>query len=232
MQKKIALVTGANRGIGFAVAKGLLQKDVQVIVTARTHEKALETRTKLSSYGKAAFYPLEVTQLEGIQRAVHFVEVNFGHLDILINNAGINYDTWHNVQNADLKEVRQTFETNTFAPWQLIQSFLPLLKKSKAGRIVNVSSGSGAFSSQNGQTPGYSLSKYALNGLTLQFAQALQRDGILVNAVCPGWVRTDMGGSGAPRSPEQGADTIIWAALLENGGPSGKFFRDRKEVSF
>ena len=88
------------------------------------------------------------------------------------------------MQNADLQEVRQTFETNTFAPWQLIQNFLPLLKKSKAGRIVNVSSGSGALSSQNGQTPGYSLSKYALNGLTLQFAQALQRDGILVNAVC------------------------------------------------
>lgn len=173
MQKKIALFTVANRGIGFSVAKGLLQKDVQLIVTARTHEKAFETRPKLSSYGKAALYPLEMIQLEGIQRAVHFVEVNFGHLDILINNAGINYDAWHHVQNADLEEVRQTFETNTFGPWQLIQRFLPLLKKSKAGRFVNVSGGSGAFSSQNGQTPGYSLSKYALNGLTLQFSQAL-----------------------------------------------------------
>ena len=232
MQKKIALVTGANRGIGFAVAKGLLQKGITVIASARTDEKAKVTKENLSSYGDIHVYPLEVTQLPSIQKAVQYVHNNFGQLDILINNAGVNYDTWHHVQNADLEEVRQTFETNTFAPWQLIQNFLPLLKKSKAGRIVNVSSGSGAFSSQNGQTPGYSLSKYALNGLTLQFAQALQRDGILVNAVCPGWVRTDMGGSGAPRSPEQGADTIIWAALLENGGPSGKFFRDRKEVSF
>ena len=232
MQKKIALVTGANRGIGFAVAKGLLQKGITVIASARTDEKAKVTKENLSSYGDIHVYPLEVTQLPSIQKAVQYVHNNFGQLDILINNAGVNYDTWHHVQNADLEEVRQTFETNTFAPWQLIQNFLPLLKKSKAGRIVNVSSGSGAFSSQNGQTPGYSLSKYALNGLTLQFAQALQRDGILVNAVCPGWVRTDMGGSGAPRSPEQGADTIIWAALLENGGPSGKFYRDRKEVSF
>ncbi|MCH2085476.1 MAG: SDR family oxidoreductase [Saprospiraceae bacterium] len=232
MQKKIALVTGANRGIGFAVAKGLLQKGITVIASARTDEKAKVTKENLSSYGDIHVYPLEVTQLPSIQKAVQYVHNNFGQLDILINNAGVNYDTWHHVQNADLEEVRQTFETNTFAPWQLIQNFLPLLKKSKAGRIVNVSSGSGAFSSQNGQTPGYSLSKYALNGLTLQFAQALQRDGILVNAVCPGWVRTDMGGSGAPRSPEQGADTIIWAALLENSGPSGKFFRDRKEVSF
>lgn len=229
---KIAFVTGANRGIGYAVAKGLLQKGIIVIAASRTPKKGEKVVKELSKFGNVFYQQLDVDDLGHIEQAALFIQKEFGRLDILINNAGINYDTWHNTQNADMKEVRQTFETNFFAPWQIIQTYLPLLKKSKAGRIVNVSSGSGALRSQNGSTPAYSLSKLALNGLTLQLAHQLRHTNILVNTVCPGWVRTDMGGSAAPRSPEQGADTIIWAALLGKNGPTGKFFRDRGEIEY
>lgn len=231
-ERKIALVTGANRGIGFAVAKGFLQKDIEVIVTSRTKKDGEEAVKKLQAFGTAHYHQLDVTEPDSIKTIKKYVEDSFGRLDILVNNAGINYDTWQQVENAYLDEVRQTLETNTLAPWATIQAFLPLLKKSKAGRIVNVGSGAGSLESQTGERPGYSLSKLALNGLTLQFSNRLKNDGILVNSVCPGWVRTDMGGSEADRSPEEGAETIIWAALLENSGPTGKFFRDKKEIEF
>lgn len=228
----IALVTGANRGIGHAVATGMVAKGITVIATSRKPETGQSAIERISAADRVIYHQLDVTISQDIQGIATFIEETFGKLDILINNAGINYDTWQNVLNADLEEVRQTFDTNTFAPWALIQALYPLLRKSDSPRIVNVSSGSGAFDSQTGGTPGYSLSKLALNGLTRQIAQQVRSDGILVNAVCPGWVRTDMGGSGAPRSPEQGADTIIWAATLPDHGPTGKFFRDRKEISF
>ncbi|NAS13745.1 SDR family NAD(P)-dependent oxidoreductase [Flavobacteriaceae bacterium R33] len=232
MQTRIALVTGANRGIGHAVAKGLLQKGIKVIATSRKESDGQGTVERLSAFGDVIYQQLDVTDISSVENAFDFVRTEFGKLDILVNNAGINYDSWHNVQNADLDEVRVTLETNTLGPWQTIQTFLPLLRKSESARIVNVSSGAGSLSSQTGGTPAYSLSKLALNGLTLQFAGALKKDRILVNAVCPGWVRTDMGGSGATRSVEEGADTIIWAALLENENLTGKFFRDRREIAW
>lgn len=231
-QGKIAIVTGANRGIGFAVAKGLLQKGLTVIATSRNKEKGKIAIQELSAYGEALYHQLDVTKGESIQRLFDFTNKQFGKLDVLINNAGINYDTYQHIENADLEEVKTTWETNTLAPWKMIQSFLPLLRKSKAARIVNVSSGSGKLASQDGTTPGYSLSKLALNGITLAFARHLENDDILVNSVCPGWVRTDMGGSNASRSPEKGAETIIWAALLDENGPTGKFFRDKKEIEW
>lgn len=227
---KIALVTGANRGIGFAVAKGLLENNIKVIVTSRTEKDGKEAVEQLSEEGEAIYHQLDVTNIKSIRELYAFAKAEYGKLDILINNAGINYDTHQNVGNATLEQVKDTFETNTFAPWQMIQTLLPLLRNSNAGRIVNVSSGAGALNSQNGSTPGYSLSKLALNGLTLAFANHLKNDGILVNAVCPGWVRTDMGGSGATKSPEEGADTIIWASLLEDKNMAGKFLRDRKII--
>ncbi|WP_422106328.1 SDR family oxidoreductase [Winogradskyella sp.] len=230
---KIALVTGANRGIGFAIAKGLLQKGLTVIATSRSEANGKTSIEQLSSYGDLRYCQLDVTRLESIHACVDFVDTEFGRLDALINNAGINYDTWHNALNANLEEVRTTFETNMYGPWQLIQALLPLLQKSDHGaNIVNVSSGAGALDAQTGGTPGYSLSKLALNGLTLQLANQLQSYNIRVNAVCPGWVRTDMGGSSATKSPEEGADTIIWAALSDSHGPTGKFFRNRTEIAY
>lgn len=232
MTQRIILITGANRGIGYAVTKGLLQKGITVIATSRTPEKGQQAVEELSAFGEVVYQQLDVNDRESIHRAAEVVRERYGRLDSLINNAAINYDTWHNVENADLDEVRQTLATNTLAPWQMTQIFLPLLRQSSAARIVNVSSGAGDWNSQDGTTPGYSLSKLALNGLTVQFARQLQKDRILVNAVCPGWVRTDMGGSNATRSPEQGAETIIWAALLPDGSPSGKFFRDKQVIPF
>lgn len=226
--QKIALVTGANRGIGFAVAKGLLQQGLTVLVAARDAQKGQIATQTLKAFGQAVFLHLDVADPTSIAAAKEEVAAKFGQLDVLINNAAINYDTHQQVDNADLVEVQTTLNVNLLGAWGMIQTFLPLLKKAPAARIVNVSSGSGSLASQNGSTPAYSISKLALNGLTMAFAAQLQPQGIAVNSVCPGWVRTDMGGAGAPRSPEEGADTIIWAALLENAKETGKFFRDRK----
>ncbi|QCW99422.1 SDR family oxidoreductase [Aggregatimonas sangjinii] len=229
---KIALVTGANRGIGFAVAKELLKKDVTVIVTSRSEDDGIEAVKKLSEYGKVIYHQLDVTDKASINSCYAFAKAEFGKLDILINNAGINYDTHQNIENANLDEVLATFKTNAIAPLQMTQTFLPLLRNSDRASIVNVSSGSGALASQDGSTPGYSLSKLGLNGITLALANQLKNDGILVNSVCPGWVRTDMGGGNADRSPEKGAETIVWTALLKDGIMTGKFFRDKQVLEW
>lgn len=229
---KIALVTGANRGIGFAIAKGLLQKGHTVIATSRSEVTGTAAVRKLSAFGNVVYCQLDVNDPKNIQDCYHFLESTYGKLDILVNNAGINYDTWQTVEDADLIEVRETLETNFLAPWQLTQNLLPLLKRATSASVVNVSSGAGLLSSQTGGTPGYSLSKLALNGLTLQLANRLKPYNILVNSVCPGWVRTAMGGDSATKSPEEGADTIVWVALFENGDPTGKFFRNREEIPF
>ncbi|QCW98862.1 SDR family oxidoreductase [Aggregatimonas sangjinii] len=232
IRDKVALVTGANRGIGFAVAKGLLQEGITVIATSRNSQNSNDFISQLSEYGDVVHHQLDVTDNGSVNACYAFAKVEFGKLDILINNAGINYDTWQNVETANLDEVRQTVETNVIGPWQTIQSFLPLLKQAENSSIVNVSSGGGSLASQTGSTPGYSISKLALNGLTLQLASKLKNDGIAVNAVCPGWVRTDMGGSGATKSPEQGAETIIWIALQKDEFVTGKFFRDKREIQW
>jgi NAD(P)-dependent dehydrogenase (short-subunit alcohol dehydrogenase family) len=228
----IALITGANRGIGFAVAKGLLEKGITVIITSRNPGKGQKAVDELKAVGKAFYHVLEVTDAESIRQARRYVEKEWGRLDVLINNAAIHYDSWHHTLNADLEQTHETFETNFFAPWRLVQDFLPLLRKSENARIVNVSSGAGALRNQTGNTPGYSLSKLALNGLTLQLAAQLEKEGIQVNAVCPGWVRTDMGGPEAPRSVQEGAASIMAAALMDKDGPTGKFFRDGKEIDW
>ncbi|WP_321516177.1 SDR family oxidoreductase [Marinifilum fragile] len=230
--KKTALVSGSNRGIGFATVKELLKKGYRVILTARSQEDGKKAFEKLKSFGELHFHQLDVSNEVSVKQIAEYLENNFGHLDILINNAGINYDTWHSAFNADLEEVHQTLETNLFGAWRLAQAFIPNMKKQKYGRIVNVSSGLGALSNMSAGTPGYSISKAAMNVLTIKLSQELKRNNILVNSVCPGWVRTDMGGSTAPRDPQKGAETIVWAAELEDKGPTGKFFRDMEEIEW
>ncbi|MDW3193722.1 MAG: SDR family oxidoreductase [Cytophagales bacterium] len=229
---KIALVTGANRGIGFAVAKTLLEKDHSVILTARSESSGEDALTKLGNPDNLYFHTLDVSDQHSVDQIRNFVEQKFGRLDVLINNAGINYDTWQKAENADLTNVQETLDTNLLGPWRMTNAFIPLMKKAGYGRIVNVSSGSGAISGMSGGTPAYSVSKAALNVLTIKLGAELQGTGLLVNAVCPGWVRTDMGGSGATRSPEKGAESIVWAAQLPESGPNGKFFRDKNAISF
>jgi NAD(P)-dependent dehydrogenase (short-subunit alcohol dehydrogenase family) len=170
-----------------------------------------------------------VTDPASIDRLATQLKEKFGHVDVLVNNAGILYDTWESASNANLETVYEALETNLFGPWRMSQAFLPLLSQSQHGRIVNVSSGAGSLASMGNSTPAYGTSKAALNAFTRQLAAELKDTGILVNAICPGWVATEMGGAGG-RPVEDGAASIVWAALLPDDGPSGGFFRDGKPL--
>ncbi|MEO1050723.1 MAG: SDR family oxidoreductase [Bacteroidota bacterium] len=228
---KVALVTGANRGIGLEIVRQLAEKGYETILTSRNAEKGKEAVEQIG-LNNVYFYLLDVADAQSVAQLEQDITQRFGSLDMLINNAGINYDTWQNAVNADLDNVKETLETNLIGAWRMAQAFIPLMKQHQYGRIVNVSSGAGALNGMSGGTPGYGVSKAALNALTIKLANELSGSGILVNAVCPGWVRTEMGGSEAPRSPAQGAEGIVWAAELPDNSPSGRFFRDKKEISF
>lgn len=226
----LALVTGANRGIGLEVVRQLAQKGMTVILGARDLEKGQAAATPLMEQGLAVIpRQLDVADSESIDRLAIQIKQEFGYLNILVNNAGILYDTWQQASNADLKVVHDAFETNTFGSWRMCQAFVPLMRNQHPARIVNVSSEAGSLASMGNGTPAYSTSKAALNALTCVLAAELKSSGILVNAICPGWVATDMGGTGG-RPVEQGATSVVWAALLTDDGPTGGFFRDGKPL--
>jgi NAD(P)-dependent dehydrogenase (short-subunit alcohol dehydrogenase family) len=166
-----------------------------------------------------------------VDASVRAATADLGRLDVLVNNAAILYDTWQRGVEADLDEVREAFETNVLGAWRLSQAVVPLLRRSPAGRIVNVSSGAGALHDMGGGTPAYRTSKAALNALTRILAAELRHDRILVNSVCPGWVATDMGGGGG-RPVSEGAAGIVWAATLPDDGPTGGFFRDGRAIDW
>lgn len=228
--QRIAIVTGANRGLGKEVSRQLAEQGDLVIVTARQLSSAQQTVEELGLDNLLAAQ-LDITNQKSVDRLVEFVQQRFSAVDVLINNAAIHYDTWQNVVNADLNIVQEAMDTNVYGAWRMTQAFLPLLENSQQACIVNVSSGAGAMKNQTGSTPAYSMSKLALNSLTLMLANQLKSSGILVNAVCPAWVATDMGGSGG-RPIEQGASGITWAANLPANGPTGGFFRDSEEIEF
>ena len=233
MDQQIVLVTGANRGIGLAVVKKFLKLGHHVILSSRNKNDGVAETEKLGKeFPAITYHQLDVTKQKSIDQIFDYIVDRFGRLDVLINNAAINYDSWHSASEADIDDVNQTLDTNLIGPWRMCKKFIPLMKKNEYGRIVNVSSGAGAIEGMKGGTPGYSISKTALNVLTIKLAHELDDTGILINAVCPGWVRTKMGGSEAPRSVEQGAETIVWAGLLPDDGPQGKFFRDKIEIPF
>jgi NAD(P)-dependent dehydrogenase (short-subunit alcohol dehydrogenase family) len=209
-----ALVTGANRGLGLEVARQLAARGYDVFAGARD---------PTSVPGDLSAVRLDVTD-QGTIDALRLDE-----LDVLVNNAAIHYDTWERTLNADLGVVREALETNTLGPWRLAIAFADLLRASPAGRLVNVSSGAGALTGMRDSNPAYSVSKAALNALTIMLADALP--GVLVNAVCPGWVATDMGGPGG-RPLADGAAGIVWAATLPDGGPTGGFFRDGRPIAW
>ena len=230
-QSKYALVTGGNKGIGFAICKGLLKAGFEVILAARSLDKAKAAIEQLQS---SQVHPLvlDVADDDSIHQAVDALHQDVGHLDVLINNAGIYPDEGVNILTIERNLLNQAMQTNTFGSIRTAQAFLPLLEKVSAARIINVSSGYGALDGLSANVPSYCLSKLALNGATKMLAEALQPKGIAVYAMCPGWVRTDMGGASATRSPEQGADTAIWLATEASPDLSGKFFRDRQEISY
>lgn len=232
MKQKIAVVTGANRGIGYEISRQLGQLGVTVVMTARDKEKGQEAFKQLKLEGlDVHFHSLDVTNESSIQELALYLKEQFGSIDILINNAGISIDGNKNVLEASLDTFRKTMETNVYGPLRLSQALATSLQESGDGRIVNVSSGMGAIKDLGGWSPSYSFSKTALNALTIQLADELQGKGVLVNSMCPGWVRTDMGGLSAPRSVAEGADTAVWLAT-GNVGRTGKFFRDRKEIAW
>lgn len=231
-QSIVAFVTGANRGIGLEVARQLAQKGMTVIMGTRILEKGLAAAEKLTEgEGRVMPYQLDVTDYKSIDQLAKWVEQEFGHLEILVNNAGILYDTWQRASTADLNVVQEAYATNTLGAWRVCQALLPLIRQSQSGRIVNVSSGAGSLASMGAGTPAYSTSKAALNAFTRLLAAELEGTGILVNAVCPGWVATEMGGAGG-RPVADGAAGIVWAATLPDDGPTGGFFRDGQPLSW
>jgi NAD(P)-dependent dehydrogenase (short-subunit alcohol dehydrogenase family) len=230
-ENRIALVTGANRGIGLKVCRQLAERGFIVFLSAREAAKATAAANKLKKAGTVEPIALDVADPRSIERAADEVLKRYDYLDILINNAGINYDTWETVENAKIDgPVMETITTNLLGPWRVCQAFLPLLRKSREGRIVNVSSESGSLASMGAGPPAYQVTKAALNAMTRTLAGELRGAHILVNAVCPGWVATEMGGAGAPRSVAEGAASVVWAATLPDSGPTGGFFRDGKPV--
>jgi NAD(P)-dependent dehydrogenase (short-subunit alcohol dehydrogenase family) len=227
---RVALVSGANRGIGREIVRQLAEKGITTILGSRDEEKGRTAAEGMN--GNVVVKRLDVIDEDSVYRLASFVEDEFGRLDILINNAGIANDSGQRGVDADLSSVREALEANLFGAWRLCEAFVPLMQLNDYGRIVNVSSGMGALNDMGGGSPAYRVSKTALNALTRILASELRGSGILVNSVSPGWVRTDMGGSDASRSVEEGADTPIWAATLPDNGPTGGFFRDRRPVSW
>ncbi len=228
--ERIALVTGANKGIGRQIAAELCARGFKVQIGARKHEAGKKTAEELGS--RASFLPLDVSDDTSISEAVRQFSKDADRLDVLINNAGIYPDEGLNILTISRDRLMETFQTNTFGALRVTQAFLPLLEKSERAKVINVSSGYGELGGLSAQVPSYCLSKLTLNGITIMLDQFLRPKGISVYVMCPGWVRTDMGGSGASRSVEQGADTAVWLATEAPGELSGKFFRDRKVIDW
>jgi NAD(P)-dependent dehydrogenase (short-subunit alcohol dehydrogenase family) len=228
----IIVVTGGNRGIGFEICRQLASRGAQVVLTARKPEAGEQAVKKLAAHSLSArFHPLNVTGPESIAALRDFLERTFGRLDVLISNAGIISDEEASGLEVKLSTLRATLETNTLAPLHVAQTLAPLLKRSVAGRIVNMSSGMGALSEMEGGYAAYRISKVALNAVTRILAAEL-RGAVAVNSMCPGWVRTDMGGANAERDVSQGADTAVWLALDAPQDLTGKFLRDRKVIAW
>ncbi len=232
----MAVVTGANRGIGFEVVRELARAGLKVVLTCRDEAKGKEAQSQLASEGlNVDMRAVDVTASGSIRDLSLYLRKNYGRLDVLVNNAGIMLDRFDDgepvmsIIDCDLNDVRKTMETNVYGALSLIKELLPLMKENHYGRIVNVSSGLGQMSEMGAGYAGYRLSKAALNALTCMVADELTSENIIVNACCPGWVRTDMGGKHAARSLEEGADTIVWLCQAADGSQSGKLFRDREE---
>lgn len=234
MTQRIAVVTGGNRGIGFEICRQLGKRGINVVLTARDSKKGNKAVEHLQSEGlNVLFHPLDVTSPEQVRRLASYMAEVHGRCDMLVNNAGILPDRrGSSVLNASIDTFRTVLETNFYGPLMLMQAIVPLMRKHRYGRIVNLSSGLGQLEDMGDGTPAYRASKTALNALTRMFAAAAADTGILVNSMCPGWVRTDMGGPNADRSVEKGAQTAVWLATLPDDGPTGGFFRDKQEIAW
>jgi len=234
--RKIAVVTGGNRGIGFETCRQLATRGMKVVLAARDESKGRAAAQRLRDEDLDVDPArLDVADDESVRQFAEFLRKTHGRVDVLVNNAGIMIDTndsWSDgaasVLKAKVETIRRTMETNAYGALRVIQALLPLMPRDGA-RIINVSSGMGQLTDMNGGWTAYRMSKVALNALTRIFADELKDTGIRVNSICPGWVKTDMGGPSAPRTTAQAADTIVWLAT-ERDVPTGGFFRDRKPI--
>jgi NAD(P)-dependent dehydrogenase (short-subunit alcohol dehydrogenase family) len=239
-ETRIALVTGANKGIGREVARQLAGRGFRVVLGARRPDAGRKAAAELATggfdkltTGAVEFLEIDIADAASIARAAQQLTALVDHLDVLVNNAGILEDGTATALDVDAGVVRRTFETNTLGPLLVTQAMLPLLLKAADGaRIINVSSGAGALGEMTSWAPAYSISKTALNAVTRQLAAALRTQRIAVNSACPGWVRTDMGGPGASRTVEQGADTIVWLAADAPLSLTGRLLRDRQSIEW
>ena len=228
--KKVVLITGANKGIGYEIAKQLGQKGFHVVIAARDEERGMNAARSLAKNGiEVAFLQMDVADSKSVINAARIFSDKYDRLDVLVNNAAILIESG-SIISMSSKILEDTFRTNTFGPLLVIQNFLEFM--TKGGRILNISSSAGSLSDMTNYSPAYSISKTALNAITRQFASELSTRKISVNSVCPGWVRTDMGGMDASRSVEKGAETAVWLATEAPSSLTGKFIRDKKEISW
>lgn len=225
---RVALITAANRGIGFEVARRLASEGLHVLLGSRDQAAGEKAARELS--GDVRAVRLDVCRDEECQAAIATAIAEFGRLDILVNNAAIYADGDATILDVPLALAVETFDVNAIGALRLAQMAIPLMLRREWGRVVNVSSGSGQIGSLEASDPSYRLSKIAMNAITIMLADACRGSNVLVNAVCPGWVRTRMGGASAPRTPQEAAQSIAEIAMLPDGGPSGKFFRDGREI--
>ncbi len=235
---RTAIVTGANRGVGREVARQLVLLGYRVVLTSRDESKGKQTVAELEQEigakapGSLTYHQLDVTNYASIKRLYGFVASEFVAADALVNNAAILRDQYGRLLQTPLDIYRTTMETNLYGPLALCQMFVPMMLERHYGRVVNVLSGAGQVQNMVNDMTAYRLSKLALNGLTLMLAKSVEGTNVLVNAGCPGWVRTEMGSPNAPRSAEEGAQGIVWLATLQDGGPHGGFFRDRQRIAW
>jgi NAD(P)-dependent dehydrogenase (short-subunit alcohol dehydrogenase family) len=226
----VALVTGGNRGIGLEVCRQLAKLGYAVVLGSRDLRRAELAAKEINPEGERITpCHIEVDNSVNIAALGEWVREKFGRVDALVNNASTPPDLWAMAGNADLSTVAEALDVNVFGAWRVTQALLPLLRSSSRPRVVNVSSEGGSIALMGGGWPAYSVSKAALNSLTRLLAGELYRDGILVNAVCPGWTAED-GIRGGGRSYAQGAASVVWAVTLPNGGPTGTFTRDGREL--
>jgi NAD(P)-dependent dehydrogenase (short-subunit alcohol dehydrogenase family) len=232
-QLPVAVVTGASRGIGFEVCRQLAALGYAVVLGSRDQRQAELAAKEIDPEGERVTPArVEVDNSVNVTQLGEWIRERYGRLDVIVNNASTAPDRWAIAGTTDLSPVAEALDVNLFGAWRVTQALLPLLRSSSHPRVVNVSSESGSIALMSGGRPAYSVSKAALNALTRMLAGELYRDGILVNAVCPGWT-TDVsatGGRPGNRSAAQGAASVIWAVTLPNGGPTGTFTRDGREL--
>lgn len=230
--RHVAIVTGGNRGIGYEICKELSGAGCRVVLTSRNEQDGRQAVAQLYAHDNIAYHRLDVTDSEDIASLQNWILKTYGRVDILINNAGVYLDGGVSVFDVDEKIIQETLEVNLYGAFNMCKAFVPIMRQNGYGRIVNISSGYGAMNKMAGYESAYRISKAALNALTLIMADELRDGSIKVNAVCPGWVNTEMGGKLAPLSPETAARDIVHFALIDANGPSGRFFRYKKPIQW